>query len=139
MDDLIDFLRDRLDEREAKARAATPGPWRHNPDKHWRKPGTCWFEEAVFTGPPGADAICVAGTGETDNQQAMANAAHIADNDPATVLADIAAKRQIIAMEPPEHYDDPRYNGFVEAHHDMLRSLGVPYAGHPDYRDRWRP
>jgi hypothetical protein len=34
------FLLDRLREAEAAARAATPGPWRYNPNKHhphrWR-------------------------------------------------------------------------------------------------------
>src|SRR5687767_7508448 len=69
VDDLIAFLRARLDEDEQAARAATPGPWRHNPNKHWRKPGTSWFEEAVFAGPPGEDATCIAGTGETDDPQ----------------------------------------------------------------------
>jgi hypothetical protein len=86
---------------ELAAGAATAGPWRHNPNKHWRKPGTCWFEEAVFTGPAGAAATCVAGTGESDHPQAMADARHIALNDPPTVLRRCAAGRRTLHRHKP--------------------------------------
>lgn len=86
-----------IDERERKARAATQGPWRHNPRKHWRKPGTTQFEEAVFSGPTGAEALCIAGTGETDDPQSMADAAHIAANGPDAVLRLCQSHRDIVA------------------------------------------
>jgi hypothetical protein len=92
----VAFLRARFDEEERTARSATPGPWRHDPQKHWRKPGTSWFEEAVFAGPAGEEAVCVAGTGETDDPQSMADAAHIARHDPARVLAEIEIDRELL-------------------------------------------
>lgn len=97
---------------ELAASAATAGPWRHNPNKHWRKPGTCSYEEAVFTGPAGADATCVAGTGPSDHPQAMADARHIALNDPPTVLGRCAADRGVVARHQPEARAEGRLSGF---------------------------
>lgn len=70
-----------------RAEAATPGPWRYNPDKHFREQGTCRFSEAVFTGPAGKTATAVALTGETDDPQGMADAAHIAAWHPLVAAA----------------------------------------------------
>ena len=82
MSDLVAFLNARLDEDEAAARAASPGPWRYNSRKHHREPGTARFSEAVFAGPPGEDALCVTTTGESDDPQSMLDATHIARHDP---------------------------------------------------------
>lgn len=95
---LVQLLRARLDEAERLARAATEGPWRCDPNKYWREPGGAWREEAVFAGPPGERAVCVAGTGDVDDPQSMADAEHIAHHDPSAVLADIAAKRAILDL-----------------------------------------
>jgi hypothetical protein len=156
-DDLLAFLRARFDDDERPARAATAGPWRHNPDKHWRKPGTSWFEEAVFSGAPGENAVCVAGTGETDDPQSMADAAFIAHHDPARVLAEVEAKRRLVKLhepvvlrggagaqyfetttvcrscEPPRQFPE---NAFPCP---TLRVLALPHADHPDYREEWKP
>jgi hypothetical protein len=119
-DDLVARLRHAWDERERQldedervAQAATTGPWRYDPTQHHREPGTVRFSEGVFTGPAGRDATCVAITGETDDPQSMADAAHIARHDPARVLAevergrrDIAAKRRILAEHRPVLADD---------------------------------
>jgi hypothetical protein len=130
-DDLLAFLRARFDDDERPARAATAGPWRHNPDKHWRKPGTSWFEEAVFSGAPGENAVCVAGTGETDDPQSMADAAFIAHHDPARVLAEVEAKRRTVE-EYATHPDEP-WPLFP------LYNMASAYAQHPDYREEWKP
>lgn len=100
MSELLDFLKARLNEEEQAAASATSGPWRHDPGKHWRKPGTSWFEEAVFAGPPGSEATCIAGTGATDDPQSMADARYIAAHDPARVL------REIGRIDP--HVEDGR-------------------------------
>jgi hypothetical protein len=143
--DLVAWLLERIAEDEQRAQAATAGPWRHNPDKHWRKPGTAWFEEAVFAGPAGEDAICVAGTGETDDRQSMADADHIATWDPARVLAECDAKRRIVT----EHQSaraaadaDPsdvsaKIGAF--AFEIAMRAAAVPLADRPGYREEWRP
>ncbi len=85
--------------------------------------------------------------------QSMGDAEHIARHDPAHVLADVDAKRQVIA----EHYcpddldiDEKPHCGFCDKALVMndrqgewpcrhLRLLALPYADHPDYRAEWRP
>lgn len=128
--DLMEFLRARLDEDEQAAKAATSGPWRYSEGKHWRKPGTSWFEEAVFAGEVGRAATCVAGTGETDDPQSMADAAFIARHDPARALAEVTAKRRIL-----QRYAD---NAVDEWPLFPLLELAAVYADHPDYREEWR-
>jgi hypothetical protein len=135
VDDLVAFLRARIDEDEQIARAATPGPWRHDPTKHHHIVGTPLFEEAVFAGERGASAVCVAGTGETDDRQSMADAAHIARHDPARGLREVRAKRGALAMIVHLLADDDT----DETARWMLCLLAFPYADHPDYRDEWRP
>ncbi|MET7795665.1 DUF6221 family protein [Streptomyces decoyicus] len=137
IDDLIAFLHARLDEGEAAARVATPGPWRHDPRKHHHIVGTALFEEAVFTGPSGDDAICVAGTGETDDAQSMRDAAHIARHDPPRVLAEIEAKRAIIDEALSIWNSDA--DGIFGFGESILRHLALPYADHPGYKEAWRP
>jgi len=81
------WLREQIDWTRRVAAAATPGPWRHDPAKPWTRPGTTEPEEAVFAGPPGKRAACVAGTGASDDQQSMLDARHIALHDPTAALA----------------------------------------------------
>lgn len=154
------FIAARLDEDERAARAATPGPWRYNPDKHNRPPYSSAYEEAVFTGPAGADAICIAGTGPSDDPQSMADAAYIARHDPARVLAECAAKRRILAMARwarkihEEDWPDgvvPPVTDVVEAseqsyrlgqwhgHNAVLRTLAAIWSDHADFDPRIKP
>lgn len=107
MTTLIEFLTARLAEDEATARAATAGPWRYNPGKHYRREWTVEFEESVFAGPTGDSATSIALTGESDDLQSMADAAHIAHHDPARVLREVAAKRRI--MERHSRYDGSKH------------------------------
>lgn len=73
--DLIAALRAALHADEAAALAATPGPWHR-------------------------DSYRVDG-GETDDVQAIADAAHIARHDPAAVLRRIAADRKQLELHRP--------------------------------------
>lgn len=140
MDDLVRWFTVQLDEDERIARAATGGPWRYNPDKHWRRPGTSWFEEGVFAGAPGEGAICVAGTGETDDPPSMADAAFIAEHDPARVLREIEAKREIVRQANLYLCDSGPGCGYRTKHgHSVLRLLALPYADRPGYQEEWRP
>lgn len=85
-------------------------------------------------------------------------ATHIARHDPATVLADVAAKRAIIAMHElceqknsadmvcrgaPEFYrycecqsEDGMIHGAWPC--DTLKHLVAPYASRPGFKDEWR-
>lgn len=155
MEELIAFLRARLDEDAAAARAATPGPWWYNPRKQWLEGEA--FEsydlakglEFVGYGGPHPFTGAVAGTGPADHSQSMADAAHIARHDPARVLAEVDAKRRILdecaywiekineSTTTKHPYPNLAERGEVVL--PVLTLLGLPYAEHPEYRTEWRP
>jgi hypothetical protein len=165
--DLVAFLRARLEDDEQAARAATAAPWYHNPSKQWLGPeeferyDRTRGEEFVGYGGPHPFTGCIAATGPADDQQAMADAAHIARHDPARVLAEVDAKRRIMAIHTvpleafagsviPGDPDDRRCVGcgfgsteepMVEDIDDcpVLRALALPYRAHPGYRPEWAP
>lgn len=128
--DIVVFLRARLDEREAVALAATPGPWEFEGDDP--------TDDEVYTVHDGehGDLVgnVVAFARGGDRQQP--NTVHIADNDPKFVLADVAAKRQILDFieENP-----PCLDGGYAYTDPILAMLALPHAGHPDYREDWKP
>lgn len=127
---IVAFLTAQYDREQQLAEAATPGPWRYNPTKRHHIVGTSLFEEAVFAGPAGADAVCVAGTGDEDDEddeQSMRDAAFIAYWDPARVLADLTAKRELLALwqEIQSGVYSPDANRLAE---DMLEQLLAPYG-----------
>lgn len=100
--DIREFIAARLDEREAKARAAAeadPAPW---------------TADAIDNGDAGTRdghgfGIVVADDGiplwECEGSRTLMmtapTARHVAAHDPARVLADVAFKRQILADNPP--------------------------------------
>lgn len=105
MDDLIAFLRARLDEDEATAARAVrvvgdvPGgaDWRFG-DGATDEAGTYWH---IKTTPPNGDTIgivelvgCGVGGGGGVHESEIAR--HIARHDPARVLAEVDAKRRIV-------------------------------------------
>lgn len=139
MDALVQFLRDRLDDDERAARAATPGPWK--------------VDDETFTESVGAsDGVSVisgsrygGGAPPVDTEDAL----HIARHDPARVLREVEAKRRIVdEIVPAMNGMDDRIDGEwgVGAMDpseyesvDLLKLLALPYADHADYRDDWRP
>jgi hypothetical protein len=127
-DDLVAFLRARLDEDEATARAAA---------------GLRWFLDSTedsdqrsirYTGPstlrPGdlADYYVADRVDEHD-------AAHIARHDPARVLREVEAKRAIV-----DAYENSTEGSIVW---DVLgfaaTTLAAIWRDHPDYRQEWKP
>ncbi|MGX1708873.1 DUF6221 family protein [Streptomyces albidoflavus] len=136
--DLIAFLRARLDEDEAVA--ATPEAWTA-------------FEEDESTGTRRVDV-------DHSFERVVActrawRGVHIARHDPARVLAEVEAKRQIVGLhfviggwEDEDGHDRGlgcECCGHSEEYSDRggwcetLRLLALSYADHPDYRDAWRP
>ena len=87
MSDLVEFLRARLDEDEATARAATVGPWTVNDPE---------FAEAIRS----ADGVDVVAGGRWGGEAPVfastEDALHIARHDPARVLAETEAKRRLV-------------------------------------------
>lgn len=121
---LTEFLLARLDEDEEAAQAA--------PMREWEQGGEFWHR------------------GNPDPTPLMR---HVLAHDPARVLAEVAAKRALVAEHtapPPWEKQCPRC-GDVEnqvayegpepypAPCPTLRLLALPHAGHPDYRQEWVP
>ncbi|ONK09453.1 DUF6221 family protein [Streptomyces sp. MP131-18] len=143
MDDLIAFLRARLDEDEAVARAAGAESWsamtEETPD------GENIYYTVETRKPPRAVVESLA-TGPS----AEARIDHMGRHDPARVLAEVDAKRRIAKLyEDHERLDRETFE--VEGQHarslsslraaywDACRHLALPYADHPDYRQEWTP
>jgi hypothetical protein len=124
MDDLLQFLRDRLDEDEQAARRASSS----------RKSGGEWqFVDMQVRAGDGAPVTAHTWVGE---------GTHIARHDPARVLREVDAKRQIVDQydsigNPPPGEIGP---DLVRAELGrVLRLLALQYSDHPDYRQEWRP
>lgn len=136
MNDLIEFLRARIAEDEAVAQAVESG-WR------WR----------VVNETQSTDVYCAdladddyADAGAFAEDLFTADAAHVARWDPARVLAECDAKRQLVELHAPIS-ETSRFCGFCCDGYQAslpypcpnLRLLALPYAGHADYLDDWRP
>ncbi|MEV4440441.1 DUF6221 family protein [Streptomyces sp. NPDC049577] len=136
---LAAFLRARLDEDERIARAAFPASWvRH---EHVAGVHADDAEEGRQYGTAVADCRRV------PDGYGVPNALHIHRHQPARVLADVEAHRAVLDLyenpETSEALPDSlnRLTTSVQRHvlGDVVRLLALPYAGHPDYRDEWRP
>lgn len=107
---LTDFLLARIAEDEAAARRATAGDrtgnWWIEPDEGGVSEVSCLDVQGFITAVD-------------------ADVAHIALHDPARVLAECEAKRQIVE--------------YVQIETHVLQLLALPYADHPDYREEWKP
>lgn len=161
MDDLVQWLRAQLDEDERTARAATPGPWewRHEYGEPWQPVADGWLDySGEHISAPG-DRATLFGPGMTPH----ADAVHIARHDPARVLREIDAKRQVItkytaAVERMEELASlcerlkaegestfmAEMDRATAIHrrdvlHEVLQLHALPYADRPGYRDEWRP
>ena len=152
MDDLVQWLHDRLDEEAQRATAAG---------------GVDWLRAEH----PGENVVIFDSKGEPvvydEGWPSEAQAAHIAEHDPARVLREIEAKRKMIAdLLAERHQDseedtwyacaaltdedgdpvcpnDARAPGPCDCGRDervgrYLRLLALPYADRPGYRE-WRP
>jgi hypothetical protein len=123
MPDLIAFLRARLDEDEAAARAAGAGTW--NIDD-----GMCCVVD------PEEGQIAA---GEHHGSIRTRHVEHMARWDPARVLAEVAAKRAVLEL-----HDDPSGLHVCEdqladaSECRTLRAVAQPYASHPDFDPTWR-
>ncbi len=119
-DDLVQFLRARLDEDERQARAAMIYQ-----DASWRVETS-----GIITTSSETDVY-------TDDREL---AEHIARHDPARVLAEVEARREVVRLAERAHdYHETFMNGFAAAMEGALRLFAQAHANHPDYREEWRP
>ncbi|MFE7128935.1 DUF6221 family protein [Streptomyces sp. NPDC057617] len=155
MDDVVDFLRARLDDDERVARAATPGPWRLDSTIH---------AELLNAG----DGTTVIGGGRWGGEasvfESTEDAIHIAEWDPSRVLREIDAKRRIVdiyadaleeraalraRMREVIHSDSDEFGRLHQQESELIeaaeraapvvRLLAMPYGDRPGYREEWRP
>jgi hypothetical protein len=120
VDDLIAFLRARLDEDEQAARTAAGNRAAWAIDV---SPSGSWYVS------PGRDSDDI---GDVQQQE---HAMHIARWDPARVLAEVEARRRMV--DELAALDGDPVNGLAITR--MMHLLALPYAEHPDYRKEWRP
>jgi hypothetical protein len=148
-DPLVAFLRERIAEDVAAARAAYrpggDGPWIVDVSPSGR--ATVWQRrperEAASTLPPDVHLAPVVGTAQIDNGREVCE--HIARHDPARVLADAAAKTALLdwAATEPEAAHDSYYYGEANAREHVLRLMAQPYRHgpdgqpHPGWQDEW--
>ncbi|AQS70861.1 DUF6221 family protein [Streptomyces pactum] len=138
MDDLVQWLRSQLDEDERTARTAceyAEAEWRLDEDGEtvlWWPPEPHIAEKEREKGLP---VVSDHWRGQTISPGGTRIAPHIAEHDPARVLREIDAKRQMLARV----VNHANLMGRDEIHGDLLRLLALPYADRPGYRKEWRP
>lgn len=131
--DLVAFLRARLNEDEQAARAALDvnvlaAMGRGKPAPRWVPSPE---GDAGIWDTEGIPRVKFAWARERD---------HIVRHDPARVLAETAAKREVVRLaERAYDYHETFMNGFAAVVVVVLRLLAAPHADHPDYRPEWAP
>lgn len=126
-DGIVEFLRARLDEDEAAAKAAGGDHWHYPSHESSREDMLSDSGEIVMYRDSLRDDMGL----------------HIARHDPARVLADVEAKRRIV--EDFEHYHSEYRKApspFAEGRRLgallAVSRLAEAYDGHPDWREEWR-
>jgi len=126
MKDLVQWLGAQLDADERIARAATPGPWKQDPERVGFLASAEYWYVVDCSGTP----------------TARENAEHVAKWDPARVLREIEAKRQIIEQHKRYAAERRRMMGGWDPQSDdspILAALASVYADRPGYLEEWRP
>ncbi|MBX9392248.1 hypothetical protein K4749_01205 [Streptomyces sp. TRM72054] len=143
MDDLVVWLGEQLDEDERIARAASwtdeANAWHAEPSPFGaRDRGQRWYVEDAMD-----DGVVTHVDPQASDDEGVAR--HIAEHDPARVLREIDAKRQLVeryesAMENRRaHPDDLASAGALLALHGAVKLLALPYSDRSGYREEWRP
>jgi hypothetical protein len=145
MDDLVEFLRARLDEDEAAARVSADfgggiyGYHWHVSGSHADEGGTYWRIVAIAKAGEAEQVVEVVGSGMSGGGAHTEQVAHHAvRHDPARVLREVEAKRQLLAVHHP-YVEEPDqaclgcYGGIEWETCPVLRALAAVYADHPDY------
>jgi hypothetical protein len=155
VDDLVVFLRARLDEETAAARAAADfgggiiGPgWRVS-GTHTDEGGTYWSITATAVASGHEQVVEVVGSGMSGGGAHTEQVArHAARHDPARVLREVEAKRRLVERyeravkvggSSASGYVRGQDSGYIEACLDAIGEAVAIYADHPDYREEWRP
>ena len=124
MTDIVEFLRARLDEDEATARAVEP--LGHNFDMGGNRQ-----DEKIA-----AVRISYASEDGYPRSRGDRNATeHLQRHDPARVLREVEAKRHLLECAEDDLDAGGAEGNWAEI---VIETLAAVYADHPDYRDEWR-
>ena len=143
MNDLIAFLRARLDEDAAGAIEAggdadwpaevkSPGRWTAGASPYGAVSPN---QPRWYVNDGHEDGVIGRVDPQGNDDEGVAR--HIARHDPARVLAEVDAKRRILAAAEDDYEDGG--TGMWWKGEAVVRLLALPYADHADYRDTWRP
>jgi hypothetical protein len=137
MADLVGFLRARIDADEAAARAATEDP---GMSAEWYEQTSGCLDIGLpnHGGQDWTDYVWPQGDSRVTR--------YIARWDPARVLAEVAAKRQLVRLFSDRPTAPPASDVFLSAmaasvtstNDWVLRQMVQPYADHPDFDPTWR-
>lgn len=150
--DIVAFLTRSLDEDEQLARHAAHIA--HEGGTRWvvgRARHVEGYEfVSIHTAPPSVIEVAGSGFDDSGGIHGLVYAEHIVRHDPARVLADIAAKRAILADVIPgvrslesdlaAEQGAPRDEDPAVTYEDsnlLLRLLAAPYADRPGYNPAW--
>ncbi|MEO3860902.1 DUF6221 family protein [Acrocarpospora sp. B8E8] len=136
MDELIAFLRARLDEDEQAARGATwhedAGTWRAEPTPYeTRGKSQRWYIEDSMD-----DGVVSHVDPQASDDEGVAR--HIARHHPARVLRDLEAKRRLLAWLQRTQDWAASNNLWTYDETEPLKILAAPYVDHPEFREEWR-
>jgi hypothetical protein len=136
------WLLDQLDDDERSARAAGSAAWRrgtYNIAAEWDDEEPAWLLDSdAVTEADEPHQTVVYDEGRPDAAQTE----HIARHNPAAVLADVAAKRAIVAeylLWTDDDAGEMRTIGYREGLETALRHLAAGYSSRDGYRSEWRP
>lgn len=144
MSELVEWLRPLIVARKATAQSATPGPWSYNPGKQWHD-GDDFVsltdpQEFVGYGGPSPFRGAVAITGPAGNVQSMADAEHIALNDPRDVIArcdfELALLDTYEAWKETAERDASKVDALDVLAWAVLR-LATAYRHFDGYKEEW--
>ncbi|NUO42393.1 MAG: hypothetical protein HOV82_10175 [Streptomyces sp.] len=125
MDELVEWLRAQLDEDERTARAAGSDVWRRQDHP----------SDTVAVYDLKGEPVVYDEGWPTEAQQA-----HIAAHDPARVLREIDAKRDLLRFAEGVHDHHATFTtGVASRLEATLRLFAAAYVDRPGYRDEWRP
>jgi hypothetical protein len=128
VDDLVQFLRARLDEDAARAEAAGGDSWRRQEHP----------SETVAVYDSKGEPVVY-----DEGWPSEAQAEHIVRHDPARVLRGIEADRALLNQYVEVAANDVNEleyaHGWANALGFAVRLRGIRFADHPDYREEWRP
>ena len=120
---LAEFYAARLDEAEAEALAASPGPWHLSAE-----------DDEVLA----VDDITVADVFALSGNQQRATARHIARHDPARVIREVQAGRKILADYEGTRAITGDNDEYVAGLSAALSALASVYSDHPDWDEARR-